>query len=483
MCRQELKVFPVYCIMVLFMDSRAITISPTAPWYSWYLRWKKEFFGNNPHTGHWINERLLFAGSCALFFRLLIILFKDFPLGKEISLAAVLLFASHPVHTEAVANIKGRDDILNFLFFVLSLTCLLQGVDRNKPKYFWLSALFFFLALLCKEIAVTFLAVIPLTVFFFRHATPKKIFSIVLSFAGVLGLYMLIRSSVLSSVTFEEKMKVVNNALAGAGSESDRIATAILILGKYAGLLFFPHPLSWDYSYNQIPIVSFSDIKVISTLCILGLAGIYAVSISAKMLKQRAGKTNEETSAHARTLNFLSPNPVSRTFAYCILFFFLTLSVVSNLFLLIGSTLGERFLFIPSLAFCMSLAVIFFFPLEKKPVFTAFPSMRTRGILFLLLLLAFSFKTFTRNRDWKDNLSLFTSGVQAAPHSSPGRKVHWDPATVKWEKKNRIYKSARHFFKKQLCTTHRPLKSCPKIPKRFTMQVCVIMEWATRKMH
>ncbi len=174
-------------------------------------------------------------------------------------------------------------------------------------------------------------------------------------------------------------MKVVNNALAAATTESDRIATAIFILGKYILLLFYPHPLSWDYSFNQIPIVGLTDIKVILTLGLFSALGIFAL------------------------MNFKRKN----IFAYCILFFFITMSVVSNLFIMIGATMGERFLFTPSLAFCI--AVPFLLQRFGKNILL--------GTITVVLVL-FSLKTFTRNKDWKDNFSLFASGVEATPNSS-----------------------------------------------------------------
>lgn len=350
---------------------------------------EKQFFGNNPHTGHFINV-LLFAFSCLLLYNLLKrLLGSSLPLLPAV---AALLFAAHPIHTEAVSNIKGRDDILNFIFFVLSLTYLLRHIDESRKKYFYLSVLFFFLALLCKEMAVTFLAVIPLTIFFFREIPFKKIGRVMFPFAGAFILYMLIRSSVLDAVTFDEKMEVMNNALAAATNESDRIATAILILGKYIQLLFFPHPLSWDYSFNQIPIVSFSDIQVIITLFVMLVLGIYAATILIKRIKSPVSHF---------------PYPLSHVLSYCILFFFITMSVVSNIFIMIGSTLGERFLFVPSMAFCIAIPVLL----------NRFGKNILLGGIGVIVLL-FSFKTFTRNKDWESNLTLFTAGVEATPNSS-----------------------------------------------------------------
>lgn len=347
---------------------------------------EKQLFGNNPHTGHFINV-ILFALACVLLYKLMRKLLEKYPPMQfsilrfpfSIPFVITLLFAAHPIHTEAVANIKGRDDILNFIFLILSLYFIVIHIDTSVKKYFAFSVLFFFLSLLSKEMAVTFLAIIPLTVFFFREVPLKKIATGMVSFIAAFGVYMLIRSSVLETVTFTEKMKVVNNALAAATNESDRIATALFILGKYILLVFFPHPLSWDYSFNEIPVVSFTNIKVIITLVVFAALGGFAL------------------------MNLKKKN----IFAYCILFFFITMSVVSNIFIMIGATMGERFLFIPSIAFC--LAIPFLLNHFGKNIL-----LGATGIILIL----FSFKTFSRNKDWKDNFSLFASGAEATPNSS-----------------------------------------------------------------
>jgi len=350
---------------------------------------EKEFFGNNPHVGHFLNV-LLFALSCLLFFKLLkILLGNTFPL---LPVTAAVLFAAHPIHTEAVANIKGRDEILNFIFLVLSLTFILRHTDEGRKKYLFLSVLCFFLCLMCKEMAVTFLAIVPLTLLFFREVAPKRIALGMVGFIAAFGVYMCIRNSVLDAVTTQEKMKVVNNALAAATNESDRIATAVYILGKYLLLLFFPHPLSWDYSFNQIPIVSFSEIKVICTILVFAALGAYALFTLIKL----AGKPGAG-----------SRKSKEGVYAYCILFFFITMSVVSNIFIMIGATLGERFLFVPSMAFCIAVPFLL----------NRFGKNSLLGGIGIIVVL-FSFKTIDRNKDWKDNFSLFASGAAASPNSS-----------------------------------------------------------------
>lgn len=359
---------------------------------------EKQMFGNDPQAGHFINV-FLFALTCVLLFRFTTRLLTPLSLpviktgnwSLPVSFFVALLFAAHPVHTEAVANIKGRDEIINLLFLLASSHFLLKHVDGSEKKYFILSVVFFFLALLCKEIAVTFLAILPMMIFFFRTTPLKKIAIGMISFAGAFILYMLIRNNVLDGGAGEQKMLVVNNALAAATNGADRVATALLILGKYVQLLFFPHPLSWDYSFNQIPIVSFSNGQVMLTVAgLLAMAG-FALYILFRKWKQPQGPMQ----------------PVALVSAFAILYFFLTMSVISNIFILIGATMGDRFLFTSSVAFC--LAVPFWLERGGK-------MMLISGTAIILLL--FSFKTIDRNRDWENNYALFLSGVEAAPNSS-----------------------------------------------------------------
>ena len=337
---------------------------------------EKAFFGNNPSIQHFINV-LLFSLSCLLLYKLLNRIFNK--VDSFVPFVATILFAAHPIHTEVVANIKGLDEILNFIFLLFSLSYLITHFEKKNTIDLILSGVYFFLALLSKETAVTFLALIPLTIFFFTNTPLQSIVNKTFFFVGIFVIYFLIRRSVLDVVTFEEHMSVMNNSLAAATSFSDRIATAVFILGKYVLLLFFPHPLSWDYSFNAIPIVAFSSIKVIITVILLAAMGVYAlIEIKKKNI-----------------------------FSYCILFFFITMSVVSNIFIMIGATLGERFLFIPSVAFCIAIAI--FLKRFNKTIFT--------GVVAVILIL-FSLKTFSRNKDWKDNYSLFASGAESTPNSS-----------------------------------------------------------------
>ncbi|MBK7148811.1 MAG: hypothetical protein IPH78_08310 [Bacteroidetes bacterium] len=116
----------------------------------------------NPFIGHAINI-LLFAITCMLIFYLLSMLIPKVisyqtpigSLGIGIAFIASLLYAAHPLHTEAVSNIKGRDEVMCMLFAVLSIVASVKYVRTNNPLHLGGSGLFS--VIVDKENAVTFL--------------------------------------------------------------------------------------------------------------------------------------------------------------------------------------------------------------------------------------------------------------------------------------------------------------------------------------
>jgi len=344
-------------------------------------------WGENPATHHFFNV-LYYAIACVLLFFVLLKIFPDIP--PLYPLLMVLLFTAHPVHTEAVANFKSRDEVLNLLFLCGMLFFLFRYVGSQKWAHFVMAPVFFFLALLTKEQAITFVVLVPLFLWYFSRLPWKRILLLLLPFLFVIGIYLIIRASVLDVMTFSSKMTMENNALVAATNYSGRLATTVLILGKYLLLLFYPHPLSYDYSYNQIPIVSFMNPWVILTLLVFLAGGVYAL------------------------LGFLKKDVYSFSF----LFFIITISVVSNFFILIGSTLGERFLLIPSLAFCMGIVFLLIRLTRTDVRGSSVKKMVPLLSVIVIILALYSFKTITRNADWKNNLSLFESDVKSASNST-----------------------------------------------------------------
>jgi len=347
----------------------------------------KSLFGNNPSAFHFINVLLYGLTGISLFVLLLYLFPGWHPLYPFLM---TLLFLAHPVHTEVVANIKSRDELLSFLFSFLSLLVIFRPGKSPAAGRLIIAFILFLLACLSKETALTFVLIAPLTMLVFSKRAPKEIFLYSLPFASGAVLYLALRLSFLDSIGSGSAISILDNTLMAASGWQEKYATIIFITWKYLALLFFPHPLSWDYSIRQIPISHFSELRTILPLVLFILLAAYA------FLK-----------IFTRDI-----------FAWCILFFFITLSLVSNIFIPIAATMAERFLYFPSVAFCIALVVAAVRLLKINT--TMFPAQKGKAALTVLLIifLAWSAKSYTRAGEWKNNLVLFESGVLAAPNSS-----------------------------------------------------------------
>jgi hypothetical protein len=245
-----------------------------------------------------------------------------------VSFVATLLFISHPIHTEVVANIKGQDEIVALLGSLVAIYFSLKAYYEKNIVFTVLAGFAFFLALLAKENPITFLAVLPLTYFVFTKAKTNEILIQTIPFfiAGVV--FLMLRYKALEGNGFgEESIELMNNPFLKiengkyvAYSGGEKIATIFFTLGQYIKLLFFPNPLTHDYYPYHVATMNFGDWRVIlSFLMYIGL-GIYAL------------------------IGILKKDIV----AFGIAFYMITLSIVSNIVFPVGTNMAERFMFMPS---------------------------------------------------------------------------------------------------------------------------------------
>ena len=112
-----------------------------------------QFFGKAPFVSHLINV-LLYAFTCLLLYQLMKRMFPDRkgnPWFLTTPFIISLIFVVHPLHTEAVANIKGRDELLALLASLGALHYTLKWLDKEQLKYLILSAICLFVGLFAKE--------------------------------------------------------------------------------------------------------------------------------------------------------------------------------------------------------------------------------------------------------------------------------------------------------------------------------------------
>lgn len=347
----------------------------------------------NPWPGHLMNV-ILFALTVYLLFMLLASIFKEYSLFVPIF--ASILFAIHPIHTEVVANIKSRDEILCLLFVILTLKWLYDYLQNKNISLLIVSLIAFFMAYLSKESAITIVGVIPFFIWFFSKASLSQNIKTSSLYFGVTGLYLLLRFQILGEMRGSAEIQLINNSILGASSGMEQFGTAMAIMGKYLYLLIIPHPLVFDYSYNQIPVVSIASAGALVSLLIYGALAFYAVK---GIVKKDA-------------------------IAFGILFFAITVSLVSNVLFLIESTMAERFIYMPSLGFCIAIAVLISRTFKMGDV-QDWGTLKSQFIskpllmgLTIILLAGYSVKTIARNSDWENNLKLLAADVKSSPNSA-----------------------------------------------------------------
>ena len=350
---------------------------------------------NSPHFYHLMNI-LLYALSCWILFKLLCAVFKE--INLIIPFISCLLYASHPIHTEVVNNIKSADEILCFLFGILSIINILKYCSGgNNILSLMLGCIFFFLSMLSKETGITFLVIIPLTIYFFENVSKKKLIEISVSLIMITLIYVFIRRQILFNININTSYSYLFNTLVSAPSFISREATAFFILLKYLFLLIFPHPLTCDYNYSQIKIQSLGDIGAIAGITIIIALGIYAIwNIKKKSI-----------------------------LSYGILIFFVSIAPVCNIFILNGATMAERFLYIPSLGFCIIIIDILNKYIKEKnskmkanTIKLLYNNNSKLFIIALAIVGLYSIKTFSRSMDWKDEVTLFRHNVEVSDNSA-----------------------------------------------------------------
>ncbi|MDR2834670.1 MAG: tetratricopeptide repeat protein [Bacteroidales bacterium] len=350
----------------------------------------RDVFNGCPFISHLFNI-LFFCCSLMILFKVLKKLFKNFIPKYEflsIPFIATLLFAVHPLHTEIVANIKGRDEILAFLFSFLALNAIINYIDKNKKWELITAFVYMFLGSMAKETTITFLAIIPLCIYFFRDKIniKKYVFLVLPLFLGII-LYFVCRHLAIGNQMGIEVINLMNNPFYGM-TFFQKYATIIFTLLLYLKLMIFPHPLTWDYYPYHIEIYDFSNIWVIFSIIIhLALIVVAILGFKKKSI-----------------------------YSFCILFYAITLSITSNIFFNIGAFMNERFIFFSLLGLCILIAYLIS---EKFPLLIK--NYKTVSLtLVSIILCLFSVKTFTRNFDWRNNITLFGHDVNISKNSAKG---------------------------------------------------------------
>lgn len=300
------------------------------------------------------------------------------------ALVAAILFAVHPVHTETVSWIAAVPDL------EATLLCLLGfHVYLNSPEIPWkrqiLIVICFLLALLAKEPA---LMLAPLLVYYEHFARESRLETTFPSKAkrylpvclAALG-YLVLRVALLGKLA-----PVLQHSQL---TWPQTIYSAFALITEYARLLFWPTKLSAFHVFHASD--SFGEPVVL-----LGVGIVIITLILASVLYKRF--------------------PAA---AFCIVWIGVTLAPVLNARWMAGNVLTERYLYLPSVGFCwlVGWAVKTAWDLVEAKSGAKLPIRATLSAIGIALVLLAVTSTWSRNRVWRNDLTLYTKTLQTDPDS------------------------------------------------------------------
>jgi tetratricopeptide (TPR) repeat protein len=340
--------------------------------------------GLDPAGWHLVNV-LLHVAATALVYR---VARRLFGAGTLAAAVATILFAVHPIHTEAVANVSGRKDILATIFFLLGWLAFAAARETPRRRYFVAVFSCLVLGFLSKEMALSLPIVLFLhdVAFGKDDAAPKtgvrwaaaRAISTLRRHALFYGTF---GAGLALAALYLIVLKPPSAQTWWGGSPATNFLTVACIHVHYVKLLFLPTTLVGDYTFNVFPVTA-------DALDPASLAALVAVLALVAGAVATLGKW--------------------RLPAFCVLFHFVTLLPVSHL-KPHHELAGERFLYLPSIGFALLSA-------SAIASFVRAMGARRVALAFVLpLVLLYTGRTFARNLDWKNDKTFWAKTIEDAP--------------------------------------------------------------------
>ena len=342
---------------------------------------EKELFGNNPHVSHVGN--LIFYILCVLLVYALMV--QVFSLDIWLAFLIALFFAMHPVHTEVVASIKNREELLSFIFCFLGFFAVerffQQSRSAGKAKYGVLTVVCLLLSFASKLTSIPMFGIILIMLYFKGWQRQKMMFYSILGIIGAISaLYLFVIFSISNRPVYD-----LENPLVMYHDMSTKIGTTAASLLFYLKFMWVPYPFSFFYGYNTIPVAQIDDpVSVLSIFIHLGVL-IYGAILFFR--KKIAG--------------------------FFILSYFIAISVYSNIAKPYTGIVSERALFFPSLWFIGAVCSIVYDRVAGKKagrlVLTGFAT---------ILLAIYGVLNIDRVDQWHDSIRLMRHDVKHLANST-----------------------------------------------------------------
>lgn len=351
---------------------------------------ENEFFGQDPHIGHLINI-LLYATVCFVLYQFLRKILRAHT--AAFAFWITLLFLVHPFHNEVVVSLKNRDALLSLLFGLMSMNFTIDSFDQRKPLKLAGSAVFLVLAMLSKTDVLTFLFLIPFTLYFFERIELKRTVVFLAALILIFFAGKLIIGSMLEETGNKREFIFIENPLFFGGGAVERITAAFNTFGFYNIRMLVPYKLLSYYGYNTIEIGEWGGYAIAGIIAAVGIIIFVA-------------------------RNFIKRDPL----IYGLIFFCVASSMFLNLVKPAVGIVAERFMFVPSVGFCIVAVSLLYrlFRISTSEEKSLFPPS-AYSIVMVGLMLVFSVQGISRNADWKDHLTLYVNDAEKEPQSA---KLH-----------------------------------------------------------
>ena len=389
-------------------------------------------WGGEPWGFHLVNV-LLHGAVTVLVLLVLLRLGRPFGAGKGAAVAGALLFALHPVHVEAVANVVGRAELLAALFSLVVVYAYLRR-DWRPWRRAVVAGAAWLLALGSKEIALA----LPGVLLLLEAARPpspplpqspsrggaegKEIPSQgwvarlgsewrgAVSLAAALALFLALRRHALGEFLGNDVAPYFVEL-----STWERVLTAVRLWPEYVRLMVFPLDLVADYSPAVI-----LPVHEVGLMVVLGLAlGLVALAVGVVAWRRQ------------------------RLFALGLAWFAITVFPVSNLVVAVGITLAERTLYLPSVGVSL-IAVGLVAEVRRRPDLSR-RARRALAVAGVVVLGLFAARTWTRTPVWRSTGTVLNSLVRNHPESF---RAQWAIAGLRW-RQGRLEEAIRYYERAQ----------------------------------
>jgi len=347
---------------------------------------------------HWMNALFTYGLALRLLRR------------RYAALAVAAIFAVHPLTTEAVTNIVGRADLLVAFFLLIAMNLFIRYHATGRGLTIW-AALGLLLsslaAIFSKESGVVLIGLMLVydLVYFGRKAGDSfwKTLADRLR-AGAWKPYLCVLPAVVLLFWIRHRLLMASPTFGQLASDNPIVLadfwtgrmTAIRVIGDYLGLVFWPAEMSCDYSYPQIPLFgwSWTGGDWIGWLTLGLIIGLLVFTVCAWKTQRAA-------------IFFLGLAGV-------------TFLPVSNLLIVVGSIMGERFMYMPLIGILGALTAVGLWLWRRlaarRPVVGRFAPLVGWGVS-IALVVAFGWRTYLRNQDWQNETLLWASAARTCPAS------------------------------------------------------------------